>query len=1134
MMLINATAVCKNPVRSIIPRGKGFTLVITISLLILLVVLAIGLLSLSSITMRNSTRGEALQQAQANARMAMMLALGELQTELGSDRRINCAAAIDSATLPEHGQWIAAYDAWNATDVQRPEASTRFRKYLVSGNRTAVRNRDSAKSAIAGESLEILGKGTLGTAAQEGSVKVGLMEMTNLRGRYAWWISDENAKAKINAGLDVPSTVTEELMALQSTDSAPGTGFRMVEALTDVQVSGRQRWEMGDTLRSKSLSLASADLMPGAIRPLSQNYHGLSTVSRGVLADVRNGRLKRDLSLYLEQAHTPRLQQSLYTVGSSSSVNFSPDANSSSSLGSNSGITMEELWLYYNLYKEVLYNRPATSDDRVGRRPSGFPTLLSGNSREAVMSDRFYPYKRRVYSQVKYMLSLAAAPSAAQPGKFDLRIAVDPVVVLWNPYNVALEYQPGGYTTVGFTGLPYDAVFTTPSGIVTVPFTQFFDYQDVNRIRGLIGRDHAIVLQPGESRVFSRVEGQADSLFSGWRYTEGTLLNHGSFPKGLNRADIVRLTLRPAANGGYLNYITYWFGPRTPNPALQSGTMIMRGDTTLGDLPTISTAQTITVGNVVDDIKIPHMLLSQNMRTETDNKTPSKPWLWSNPSVLYRMAADKSLTARLHHMIDIQVTPVSTWENPHVQITPGNQAYWGGGVRADFGVPFFTFRSVPLVPIKSIASFQHSCANGFRRYWKDSTVSVPASSFPPSANGLDGHRYLAPMGSKLIGNSFAHPLIPANKTHHDIMIADGQANVPTAAPTPAADHAYLANAALWDSWYFSSLTPQTTHPFRSLPRTMQQVFDGFFPVSTSQKPVPLPSARMMPYRASNETVLRTLVKNNAAIADAYRKLSSYLMVDGAFNINSTSVTAWKVLLGSLRDHAGARMDNVSGGLKVRPADVGTTPVSGLLVSNGGISTPTANASEASQWTGYRTLSDYEIDVLATELVKEIKLRGPFLSLSDFVNRRPGSNAELARQGALQAAIEKAGLNEALDKGSRALGNVGGASFPEAGKGSRAAGIPGYISQADILTPLGPVIQARSDTFTIRSYGCSLDANGKIEAQAWCEAVVQRVPDYVHSKDASDVADLSLTSEVNKKFGRKFLIVGFRWLKAEEV
>lgn len=1123
-----------------ISSKNGFALVATLSLMILLSILAVGLLSLSSVALRSSSQGKAQAEARANARMAMVLALGELQAELGPDRRVNGAAGMDAAALPPHGQWLTVYDAWRAEETQRPEASARFRRYLVSGDRNALSNRDAAKAPLAGESIEILGKGTLGNDLPSDRVSVGLMSVASPQGRYAWWISDENSKAKINAGRDLPASVTPELLALQSADSAPGSGFRMVSALAGLQAAGRQPWEMGDGLRAKSLSLASADLLSGAARPVGRHFHDLTTVGGGLLTDVRNGRLQRDLSLYLEQPHDPKLQQPLYTVGGSATVNFEPDSGSAGSLDSNTGITMEELWLYYNLYKEVNYNRPASNDDRVGRRPAGFPTLLAGNSRNAVITDKFYPYKRRVYSQTKYMLSLAATPSASEAGKFDLRIAIDPVVVLWNPYNVALEYQTGGFESANFSGLPYIAEFTTPSGIVTVPFSNFFPNNNVNIIQGQVGRDHAIVLQPGESRVFSRVDGRGDILSSGWRYTEGTLLNHATFPKALNRADSVRLTLKPTT-GGYINYLTYWFGSRFPanatTPALQSGTVIMRGDTTVGNLPTITTPQTLTVGNVVDDRKIPHMLLSQHMRTETDNRTPSKPWIWSNPSMIFRQAADGGLDSRLSHQTELQVIQVSAWENPHVQITPGNQAYWGGGVRADFGVPFFTLRSVPLVPIKSIASFQHSCANGFRRYWKDSTVSTPRPpqfGFPQAALSLDGHRYLAPMGSKLIGNSFSHPLIPADNTHDTVMAADNQAINPTAVPLPVADHAYLANSALWDSWYFSSLTPQTAHPFRSNTRTLQKVFDDFFPVAADAKPVPLPAARMIPHRSGNDAALRSLIQGDTPSSDAYLRLAAHLMVDGAFNVNSTSVNAWKVMLGSLRDHANARLENASSGVSVGSVDSGTTPVTGLLAANGDLSTPTANTAEPTQWTGFRSLDDSEIEALATELVAEIKKRGPFLCLSDFINRRPGSDPEFARQGALQAAIDAAGLNGDLEKGSRALGTVAGAPFPDAGKGSRAAGIPGHISQADLLTPLGSALRARSDTFTIRAYGSATDKNNNILAEVWCEAVVQRVPEYVDAADAPDVPDNQLASPVNRTFGRKFQIVGFRWLSSAEI
>lgn len=165
-------------------KPRGFTLVVTISLLILLVILAVGLLSLSSISLRSSARGMYLQQAQSNARMAMMLALGDLQSELGPDRRVNCLANMDSAAFPTQTQWIAVYDSWNATEDTRPASTTKFRRYLVSGDRTTLRNRDAAKAAQA-NGKTIVGSGTLGTGAQNGIVTAALMPIGNSEGQYA-------------------------------------------------------------------------------------------------------------------------------------------------------------------------------------------------------------------------------------------------------------------------------------------------------------------------------------------------------------------------------------------------------------------------------------------------------------------------------------------------------------------------------------------------------------------------------------------------------------------------------------------------------------------------------------------------------------------------------------------------------------------------------------------------------------------------------------------------------------------------------------------------------------------------------------------------------------------------------------
>jgi hypothetical protein len=139
--------------------------------------------------------------------------------------------------------------------------------------------------------------------------------------------------------------------------------------------------------------------------------------------------------------------------------------------------------------------------------------------------------------------------------------------------------------------------------------------------------------------------------------------------------------------------------------------------------------------------KIPMMLFSYYLRPERDTATPSKAWLWDNPAIIYRWPPDNSISSLLHRQFEMKVLGLDTWETPYVQITPDNQAYWGGGVRADFGVPFFTFRSVPLTPPQSLASLQHACANGFRRYWKDSPIATNNGKFPADAYALDGYLY---------------------------------------------------------------------------------------------------------------------------------------------------------------------------------------------------------------------------------------------------------------------------------------------------------------------------------------------------------------------------------------------------------
>ncbi len=76
--------------------------------------------------------------------------------------------------------------------------------------------------------------------------------------------------------------------------------------------------------------------------------------------------------------------------------------------------------------------------------------------------------------------------------------------------------------------------------------------------------------------------------------------------------------------------------------------------------------------------------------------------------------------------------------------------------------------------------------------------------------------------------------------------------------------------------------------------------------------------------------------------------------------------------------------------------------------------------------------------------------------------------------------------------------------PEAAKGSRFAGLPGYVIQSDLLKPLANTQSVRDDTFRIRTYGDARDPGGKLLARAWCEAIVQRTPNYLDPANTADV------------------------------
>ena len=402
--------------------------------------------------------------------------------------------------------------------------------------------------------------------------------------------------------------------------------------------------------------------------------------------------------------------------------------------------------------------------------------------------------------------------------------------------------------------------------------------------------------------------------------------------------------------------------------------------------------------------------------------------------------------------------------------------------------------------------------------------------------------------SYAIGNSLADPRIPLDSPYTNL-----SENIWTATEARLDagyhyDHSYLLNEALWDS-YFLSTVP------RSVTSKQMEELDFNLP----NERLKLRRDPRVQWRSARELIEAGLPAPQAymAIRDrsdddlkSYDLSASMLLLDGAFNVNSTSVHAWSALLGSF---FGAKVKSKDGVLH------GDEYESPFLRINEPLGSPIKegdNVNSASEvaYLGYRSLSQSEIRALASEIVVQVKRRGPFRSLAEFVNRTlpEGTSSTSsdwesnALKGALATAIENAGINKRFedemimavshrnfDKELKTAAKKTGGSTSASGPAASHA--PGFLTQADLLSRLGPCLSARSDTFRVRFYG---DTTGTSpineradESHFRGEAIFQRLPDVAEQRKVTTGA-----SENNDWNGlhRMFALVGFRWLQDNEI
>ena len=1205
---------------------RGFALVVTLSLMILLTVIAVGLLSLSSISLRSSAQGFAMATAQANARLALMLAIGDLQKNAGPDQRITAPGGILDENAA-HPNWIGVWDSWKAGSGSsaRDEPSQHstiadkgssglapkyesaradhFRRWLVSGtSEEALRTVDRARSGALADSISpapnasavtLVSNGSLGSSAPDSEkVKVQLVSLSrpgntpNKAGRIGWWVGDESLKARVKEDVYRDGTVA-------LTDST-----RAFRQQSPSRANHRFLPEMGNIADEAPFALvhtrASLQLLNGAGTATNRSFHHGTPYSRGLLTDVREGGLKRDLSTILERPI--RMQDT-----SDEFMLYRFDR-----LGQES-VPIQDLSAYYQLYRTQLKN----SSNLLS---SGFqinnPDFGSGG--EAFTREYTSLYREPIPIRVQYMLSLLSVPRTqaeknANPANTDthkLHVGITPAVTFWNPNNVPLTLNLGAdfANQFRFFNMPFTirwtkegSGYTSPNPVSLAWLSGAISDKD-DRDNGFTlftSGTRPIVFEPGQIRVFSIANQSLSQLLDSFTFKADREASPGWDPNKfirLTRSDPAsdEKNIEPKA-GGKNGALTFSQGDRisfviapTNTSELANGVALQffLRQSSVGAVPDLmsrhfqltsrlaganSTFNTDLMSqsfpNNTNEIRyeprtgqdiisssssgvgLPFLLVNLSAGCETHESAnqgayagrlfASRPFLHSSPitGTVFIDRLDKD--ASYQHGWNWWVQDINSIFDANVQVTSRNEGYYGGGFTPESGTTHVVQQEIPVVPPISIASLSHAHLGGF---------SLANEKLGPGPNNTtnnfqrvtaSGQGGLFPHTLQAIGNSYAHPYLKPDQAHAPWQRQYSELTSPV--QVTLADHSYLANKALWDEYFFSSITPNTgvftsgADSSSALDKAKRFFFEGG----------KLPNSRFTPYLGTLvESDLNSFFTDSGGTAKAELEIAAHLVVEGQFNVNSTSVEAWKALFSSLRGESTLGIDTKG---KTKLHEISGSPAHSVRLPAGSPAATTADPANPNAWLGGRELNDKEIDQLARAMVTEVRKRGPFLSLSDFVNRRlDSSNRELSLKGALQAAIDadSVDINRSFRTPTRSFSPAEiksvNPAFPEALKGPIAYGSSAYVDQADILSGLAEQLTPRGDTFVIRTYGDAMSPDGKVTARAVCEAVVQRLPEYLDGQDTPYLKQDELKSEFNKRFGRRIKIISLRFLNSAEI
>ncbi len=1122
---------------------SGFALIVALALMGFIMLLLLSLSGLVRIEVSGTQATLTGAQARQNAILGLQVGLGHLQRALGPDQRVSARADILGPNEAEP-LWTGV---WKDPSPNNPRDEPVLQEWLVSGNQLDDNVYNPTEGA-GNDSVELVGRGS---ATDADTVRVPLVTFNDDTGAYGYWIGDEGVKANIVSLAQDYETLVEDHDT--STTAIP---LRYgIEAMSDFGTYAPLPASYDSVLSASQLIFLQDDNGDNSFSEaaVKERFADLTTYSRGLLTDTKHGGLKWDLSTLLELSQT----------------DFANDFVSQMP-----GQRMLERYLpghgpRWDILRSFTQSVQNTTDAGI----TAFPAVDDESLAVGPLIAKFQLF-------VYVALIEEGTDPATQETTFRPRIYYLPQIVLWNPYDVTLEAPTNSYQVrwrqtsddgfhilyaAGYFDGTWKAIASSNSSALG-GFPPLFKANSTSD--NIYFNIPAVDIPPGQALVFSPDSHQ--SLGSSFYGNDGLDLALGNSSYGFyqDASDSFSVKIDDLPNGR----ASLRLDLRRDVSSLGSSDLmgVVLALTPYHSSRYYQLLNTVTFGSFMDKETI-----SEQSDKSSDQNEPGV----FAPKI-YASAPTTPLDTSAHRPMGLDISLLSPELKRDNVITErenarGLTAYnlravrvgklyfgdlynngdWGrsGEARTYDAYPLMDF-SAGGVDIQGLTEIQTLDVEGTRAYigLSDSSTTnagtlnavasyapfhLPRGEHPYWSVGDLMHVDLAGADSTVNTNITSEtdlygPSYVVGNSQAPMMLQFDDISVESDSGEVVPDYSWIINEELWDRFYVSTLPP------------------------SGAITLPLDNPRYRPADPKQTT----FSEDETEALQTFDQSARHLLLDGPFNINSTSVEAWKALLSSFRDQTVINNDGT------QAASGNASPILPAPLASGNAYDDDGSR-DSGLYFGYRQLSPAEIDDLAGAIVEQVRLRGPFLSLADFVNRsvnpadavlsengsdfgeneRDGVLAELASDprmmGALQAAIDTAGLNDEFEdewfftKAKTSSIEAERESRPPnipAAMGAYMANAPGYLSQTALLARLGPVLSPRSDTFVIRAYGETRDAlTDQVTARAWCEAIIQRYPDYVN--DTADAPEVfPPTDSTNQEMGRRFRIVGFRWLNQDDV